>query len=62
MCGYDLVVDANADKIRKNERERIIKLVNDWHFPVNQGTYTVDDSVKELIKLIKGETSERLNS
>lgn len=37
-----------------DERERIIKLLEDWHFPVNQGTYTVDDSVKRLIEYIKG--------
>lgn len=37
------------------EQERIIKLIAEWDFPVNQGTYTVSDSVKSLIALIKGE-------
>lgn len=37
------------------EQERIIKLIAEWDFPVNQGTYTVFDSVKSLIALIKGE-------
>ena len=35
------------------ERERIIKIISEWDLPVNQGTYTVDDSVKSLIALIK---------
>lgn len=26
-CGYDLIVDARDDKIRKAERERIIKML-----------------------------------
>ncbi len=37
------------------EQERIIKMISEWDFPINQGTYTVDDSVKNLIALIKGE-------
>lgn len=37
------------------EQERIINLLKDWSFPVNQGTYTVDSSVNELIELIKGD-------
>lgn len=37
------------------EQERIIKLISDWDFPVRQGTYTVDDSIKSLIAVIKGE-------
>lgn len=37
------------------ERERIIKIISEWDFPVNQGIYTVDDAIKSLIALIKGE-------
>lgn len=55
----DLIHKTSMDCIERGkilERERIIKLLEDWVFPVNQGTYTVDDSVKRLIELIKGET------
>jgi hypothetical protein len=38
-----------------SEQERIIELIESWNFPVKQGVYTVDDSVKNLIALIKGE-------
>ncbi len=37
------------------EQERIIKIISEWDLPVNQGIYTVDDSIKSLIALIKGE-------
>lgn len=33
----------------KDERERIIQIIRDWQFPVNQGTYTVEQSKQELI-------------
>lgn len=37
------------------EQERIIEVIKAWNFPIQQGTYTVDDSVAGLISLIKGE-------
>lgn len=48
-------LNAFADTVRNGERERIIKIISEWDFPVNQGIYTVDDSIKSLIALIKGE-------
>ena len=46
-------LNAFADTVRNGEMERIIKIISEWDLPVNQGTYTVDDSVKSLIALIK---------
>lgn len=33
----------------RDERERIIQVIREWQFPVNQGTYTVEQSKQELI-------------
>lgn len=50
MCGYDLVVDANNDKIRKQEQERIIKLLENY-----AGKECGFGIEHDLIELIKGE-------
>lgn len=49
-CGYDLIVDARDDKIRKEERERIIKL---WE---QEMLCECEDAMGHLLALIKGET------
>lgn len=59
-CGYDFIVDPMTERIRNQERERIIKVVETLRCSANGiehdcsddlGGYGVDD----LIALIKGE-------
>ena len=59
-CGYDFIVDAQNDKIRQQERERIIKLLeadkrelSPWEPPLSSKVNHNRD-INRLIALIKG--------
>jgi hypothetical protein len=42
----------------RDERDRILEIIDNWQPPVNAGTYTVDGAKNALVVAIKGKLSD----
>lgn len=42
----------------RDERERVLEIIDNWQAPVKAGTYTVDEAKEALVLAIKGKLND----